>query len=96
MHIPDFEIHKATSLHDASRLLAEHGPDARLLKGHFGIFGAGSQQRRRLLPRHILDRHVRVILLRFGVRVPSGHFLGPESSLPTELIERAAVAFAVF
>lgn len=33
MHIPDFEIHTATSLHDASRLLAEHGPDARLLAG---------------------------------------------------------------
>ncbi len=33
MHIPDFILHEATSLLDASRLLAEHAPDARVLAG---------------------------------------------------------------
>ncbi len=33
MHIPAFEIHEATSLDDASRLLAAHAPDARVLAG---------------------------------------------------------------
>lgn len=33
MQIPDFVLHEAASLADASRLLAEHAPDARLLAG---------------------------------------------------------------
>lgn len=33
MHIPDFELHEATSLLDASRLLGEYAPDARVLAG---------------------------------------------------------------
>ncbi len=33
MHIPDFELHEATSLLDASRLLSKHAPGARVLAG---------------------------------------------------------------
>jgi len=33
MYIPEFEIHEAASMPDASRMLAEHAPDARLLAG---------------------------------------------------------------
>jgi CO/xanthine dehydrogenase FAD-binding subunit len=33
MHIPAFEIHEATSVDDASRLLAAHAPDACVLAG---------------------------------------------------------------
>jgi len=33
MYIPDFALHEAKSVQDASRLLAAHGPDARVLAG---------------------------------------------------------------
>ncbi|VAX42867.1 hypothetical protein MNBD_PLANCTO03-1529, partial [hydrothermal vent metagenome] len=33
MYIPDFALHEATSVQEASRLLAAHGPGARVLAG---------------------------------------------------------------
>ena len=68
----------------------------RLLVRHIAIFRAVYQERRWILLSHILDRHVWVILFRFFVRVPTGHFLRPDSSLPAELIERSAVTVSVF
>ena len=33
MHIPDLELHQATTLDEAASLMARHAPDARLLAG---------------------------------------------------------------
>ncbi len=67
----------------------------RLLVRHIVIIRAVYQERRWILPNHILDRHVWVILFRFFVRVPTGHFLRPDSSLPAKQIEHPAVTISV-
>ncbi len=79
-----------------AELLELIGHHDRLPVRHVRVFCAVYQERRWVSPGHVLDRHVRLELTGFFVRVPAGHLGGPQSPLPTKLIECAAVAVSVF
>ena len=60
MHIPDFEIHEAASMLDASRLLSEHAPGARVLAGGTDLLVDLKSGRDTASTRHLHPQYPRV------------------------------------
>ena len=66
-----------------------------LLIRHVGVVGSMNHDRRRILGRHILNRHEGIKTFWLLDRIPARDGLRPRAGLAAILIERAAIAFAV-